>query len=1397
MMRSVWLCCRQVPFLGSTPFRSAKRRTPLLFLLIPLVAIMTHAARGAEPQDGAYGQALDARLGALIVPPDPAFATIPFSVECRVKLLRMDRYNILAANEPKASATHWEIFTTPGDGVLHAYVPGRTPDHVHTTAPVTDGQWHWVAMVVEEARIRLYVDGVEKANQTVTISNQTSVAGPLAIGGLVEGGFGCDGVVDELRLSAGASTMESPPTSELTANESTLGLWHFVADAPGNDASIHGRAGQLRVRPVTLTANGKEIAGGMSAALQPLPPAEDVTPQRATLSALAARLSLATVHADSVHDDVLREWSHGFDWIGKKEYPESRPGGPDPGKLRREVFDPQALISDADGGPLGTVLRQTDALVANLQRSNENAALDAVAADLQRLRDAVAVSPPAPGSDDYKAHYLAACALRRQAAVSNPLLDFDSILFVARGTFEGSVRSNPQTADPQGGHFVTQYFGFNALPGGGLYTVKNFKTIPEITNILADSIVQNGRLQGRKLDYGAFATPDLSYDGKTIVFAWTENSEHKWIQSKKTCFHLFRVNVDGSNLVQLTDGDFNDFDPCWLPSGRIAFVSERRNGYIRCFDAYLKVRSYTLFSMRDDGSDITPLSYFETSEWNPSVNNDGQLVYTRWDYVDRENCLGTRFWISNPDGTNPRAPHGNYPLPYHTFPDHEPWSVHDGREWDSRFGAPLVEMGIRAVPNSPLYMFTAAPHHGSVYGSLCMLDLRQEDDHHMSQVKRVTPDEPFPETEMPGRRHYKYGTPWPLSEDFYLCNVWENLTLVDRYGNEELICSLRSMPCAQDERLRLIDPIPLRARPVPPSIPSAVRPRGEEGRKATVSVMNVYDSDLPFPEGTKIKWLRVVQNVSKTNHAMGVPPIGYERENTPRIPLGIVPVEDDGSAYFEAPVAKQLIFQVLDENYMAVQSMRSSAFVHPGEQLSCVGCHEKTHSAPRQQTPPMAMRRTPSALQPECGPVEPISYYRQIKPIFDNTCLPCHREKQKGLQNMDYESLKEEYTFWFSGAMFTDMTTAYSGVHGGSRTIPGRFGARASKIGQALLNDTHRDAVSPEHRRQVIQWLDCNSLRLGSYIREDAQLKGELVWPTMDVDPANVVGIDGTEPGLRANFWHENSYGPFPILFSEHAHDRVAIMNTAGEIAWEYSVPHPQDVWMLPNGNILTTYYQGVREVTRDKQIVWEYRTEAPNEIPNCQPLPDGNVLIGIVGECRLIEVNRVGEIVHQVQLATTEKTPHAQFRMCRKTPEGTYLVPFTAEGSVREYDRDGAVIREFPKRPTPVCALRLENGNTLISADRAVTEYDRNDQVVWELLEHEIPDIEIGVLAGIQRLDNGDTIVCNWNTHDTADKTGAHIMQVTDDKRVVWQVTGTDVGQVAQCQLLTDDLSAPRVAQR
>jgi len=1065
----------------------------------------------------------EASKGSLVVWSNPAYGALPLTVELRTKLAASTGYNILIAHELKASAAHWEVFTTPHDGILRAYFPGQIPNQVSTKAGIVDDRWHAIAMTMEPQRIRIFVDGELKADAKVSARSGNTIPGPLVIGDLAEGIMGCAGLISAVRISRGArERLLGQAGVELAVDDATAGLWRFSGAAPFTDLSVVRNPGQFRPHWVQ-SADGLG-GGGMPTALQPLPEPEDVAPARAALGEMGRRLKLQTVAAANLRDAVLRQWKREFTSDGKTDFPASRPGGSDVETIKREAFDPQALKSDSDGGPLGAVLRRTAALIARLERETRGPDWPGRIADFHALQTAVAKAKPALETRDYFAYYLAACSLRRGIALDNPLLDFDSILCVARGTFAGSVRSNPMTADVQGGHCATQYFGFNALPGGGLFRVANLKGEPQVFNVLGNSTVQNGRLKGRKLDHGAFATPDLSFDGKTIVFAWTENHEHRWNYTTDTCFHLFKVNADGSGLVQLTDGDFDDFAPCWLPAGRIAFVSERRGGFIRCFSAALKVRNYTLFSIRDDGGDLAPLSYFETSEWNPAVNNDGQIVFTRWDYVDRENCLGTRFWVCNPDGTNPRAPHGNYPLPYQTFADHQPWKVVNGREIDSRRGAPLAEMGIRAVPNSPLYLFTASPHHGEAFGSLCMLNLRVPDDGHMSQVRRITPDEPFPESETPARRHYKYGTPWPLSEDFYLCNIWEDLFLVDRFGNHELLCGLRDLPCAQDERLRLIDPIPLRARPRPPVIPPAVRGSGEAKTcNATIGVMNVYDCDLPFPRDAKIKWLRVVQTAPKSNHAMGDPMIGYERESTPRIPLGIVPVEEDGSAYFEAPVAKELIFQALDEKYRAVQSMRSVAFVHPGEQLTCLGCHENVQCtvAPRKK-PPLAFSRAPSPLAPECGSVEPVSYYRQIKPIFERSCVGCHREKNEGPRDMSYEALKEGYTFWFSGAMAWDMTTEYSGIHGGSRTIPGRFGALNSRIGKALFDPSHIEAVPAAERHQVIQWLDCNSLRLGSYDREADQLRGELVWPSLDVDPRNITGVESAKPALRGLFWHNH-----------------------------------------------------------------------------------------------------------------------------------------------------------------------------------------------------------------------------------------------------------------------------------
>ena len=698
--------------------------------------------------------------------------------------------------------------------------------------------------------------------------------------------------------------------------------------------------------------------------------------------------------------------------------------------------------------------------------------------------------------------FLVACALNRRVALANPLLDFDRILFVARGVYQGSRKGGLHgTADYWGQHFATQYYGFNAIPGGGLFMLRDLKTRPQVVNLVEKAVVENGRFQGKKLESGAFLAPELSYDGRTILFSWTQNKGERYQWTPESTWKIFRMNVDGSGLRQLTDGPWDDFDACWLPNGRIAFISERRGGYIRCFGG-LSVPQHCLHSMKADGTDIYPISFFETSEWHPSVNNDGMLVYTRWDYVDRENCLGSNLWVCHPDGRNPRAAHGNYPYPWHTFPENQ--------RADSRKGRPFTEMNIRAIPGSPQYVVTAAPHHGEAFGSLCVLDMRGPDDGFMSQLKRLTPYVRFPESEIGARQQYPYGTAWPLNEDFFLCNWWENLYLLDRFGNQVLLLENSLVFNGKtDWDLRLIDPIPLRPRTMPPVQPEGTN-QGEDARPgvapATISVMNVYDTDQPFPAGTRIKYLRVLQNILKTNPEMNSPKnMGYHWENTPRVPLGIVPVHEDGSAHFEAPVERELIFQALDENRMAVQTMRSVTYVHRGEQLTCVGCHEPVHkSLASVKVPPLAMRHPPARLEPETGTVEPITYYRLVKPVFEKSCVPCHQKENKGPVDMSFEGLRP-YVHYFAGGMSGSLIMP---LHGGSRSIPGRVGARNSKLGRALLDANHRDKIALDDFRKVVLWLDANAMRLGAFQDEEKQMAGEVVWPLLDCDPKNPQGLE-------------------------------------------------------------------------------------------------------------------------------------------------------------------------------------------------------------------------------------------------------------------------------------------------
>ncbi len=679
--------------------------------------------------------------------------------------------------------------------------------------------------------------------------------------------------------------------------------------------------------------------------------------------------------------------------------------------------------------------------------------------------------------------YFQARWLARRIALTNAALDFDKIVFVKRRHPTGLF------------HMVHQFYGFGARPGGGLFVLSDpWSSHPKLTDLAAAAVVEDGRLRGQTLAGGAFLAPELSYDGQTILFAYSQCQAQGIEWSPRSSFHIFQVNADGSGLRQLTDGKWNDLDPCFLPNGRIAFISERRGGYLRCGGSSPPYDSptYTLHSMAADGRDILCLSYHETHEWQPSVDQHGMIVYTRWDYVDRDTNAAHHLWTCFPDGRDPRSFHGNYP--------------------QRRESRPWMEMDIRAVPGSPKYVATAAAHHGVAFGSLVLIDPRVEDDGAMSQVERITPDVPLPEAEGGKklvRQYMAYATPWPLSEDDYLCaygslDASHGLWWIDRFGNRELIYLDPSIPS--------LSPIPLRARPQPPLLPEATTQSAARGGKnavvsapATIAVMNVYDSDFAWPAGVKIDALRIIQVLPKTTPRANSPRIGTANGTNARCVLGTVPVESDGSARFEAPVGKPIYFQALDSRGMAVQSMRSATYVHPGEQLVCRGCHEpKYRSPPLRDALPLALKRPPSKIRPDVEGSNPFNYVRLVQPVLDRHCVACHQERRaidlggaieaKFGWSRSYQNLAPKFGFYFHSSN----GSINSGVHGGSRTTAGQFGARASKLIGYLDQRHYGVRLADEEWHRLVLWLDCNSEFFGAYENTQAQSLGKLVRPALE-----------------------------------------------------------------------------------------------------------------------------------------------------------------------------------------------------------------------------------------------------------------------------------------------------------
>jgi len=623
--------------------------------------------------------------------------------------------------------------------------------------------------------------------------------------------------------------------------------------------------------------------------------------------------------------------------------------------------------------------------------------------------------------------------LAREVYTTSPLLTSAPIIFASRPQYAPD-HHNTETM------FQTGEICTNKFKGPGALRTIDFAAGGKVHTIL-------------EAPDGVIRDPEVSFDGRRILFSMRRNIRDD--------YHIFEVSADGTGLRQLTFGSgLSDIDPLYLPDGRIVFTSTREPKYCMCNRHIMG----NLFRMDADGANVHQIGRSTLHEGHAALLPDGRVLYDRWEYVDRNFGDAQGLWTCNPDGTG----HAVY--------------------WGNNTRCPGAVLDGQALPGigSDLAVAVFSSCHDRPWGALALIDRSLGVDGR-PPVLRTWPADAIKYVMNGNLDSYKavspkYEDPYPLGDPvtgegagkYFLCSrqVGQGdemgLALVDVFGNEVLLHA---------EAPGCFDPRPLAARPRPPVIPDRVQLEKTTG---TFYVYDVYrGTGMDRVKPGAVKSIRVVESCEKRfwthpswpGQGTEAPAMNWHDFSSKRI-LGTVAVEADGSAYFEVPADRFVYFQLLDENGMMIQSMRSGTIVRPGEAAGCVGCHEDRRSSVPHDARE-ALRRPPQKLDGWYGPPREFSYTRDVQPAFDRYCVKCHDYGGKGAKkflligdrglafNISYHELWAKKYITVVGAGPAEVQMPYS------------WGSHASKIVPQLRAESHK--LDKESFDRVVTWIDLNA----------------------------------------------------------------------------------------------------------------------------------------------------------------------------------------------------------------------------------------------------------------------------------------------------------------------------------
>ena len=552
---------------------------------------------------------------------------------------------------------------------------------------------------------------------------------------------------------------------------------------------------------------------------------------------------------------------------------------------------------------------------------------------------------------------------------------------------------------------------------------------------------------------------DLSWDGTKILFT------HK--VDVNAPFHLWEIRVDGSGLRQLTDGPYHDFNGVYTPDGRIVFCSSRVEAYSYCQD-YL---ASALYACDANGHAITRIDFTTLCSMKPSVMEDGTILFTRWEYQDKNIFMWQGLWTIQPDGRQMRLFYGNTV----TIPN-------------ARYGG-------RQVPNTEDVLFTMAAHHHPPIVDIALLS-RSKGIENCAAMRKVTWQTPY---EMRVGKDWR-DCNWGPGDLFFSdavtdpCPICDGLFFASFMTTSESKKAFRLYVCTYTgERYALpvgghvFSAIPLRVRAVRPMARAALETQTRQ--EGLCYVQNVYDglAEQGVTNG-QVAALRIMRTLPKTYNTEGprfhdhYPVMSYGTYYAKEI-VGDVPVALDGSAYFQVPIQCELYFIALDRAGKEIQRMGSVFQVVSGETVACAGCHESRLRAPTAATQPvLRASRTPDQPRAPSWGSGPVDYVRWVQPVFDRYCIRCH----SGATPPNRVDLTGDKTRFFCmsyevlcGRKWVDYFYINKGPTGVFPAL--QTGSFVSRLTQLIEKKHHDVDMDDESRRRIYAWIDSNVIYYPSF----------------------------------------------------------------------------------------------------------------------------------------------------------------------------------------------------------------------------------------------------------------------------------------------------------------------------